>query len=87
MKTPPLDGSSIPRALFSCSNKCCAQETSYPADMLYWDGVGSRWVCEFCWDDLPAPTDEDDKLTRGVTLAEYIIGGDFKAVQLLTSRP
>jgi hypothetical protein len=84
---PPANGSAIPRALFSCSNEYCRQEVSYYADQLYWHAAEKRWVCENCWDDLPGPTDDDDRPTRGVTLAEHIIGGDFKAVVLLQNVP
>lgn len=80
---PPRTGSAIPRALFSCSNKYCREEVSYHADQLYWYAQEKRWVCENCWDNLPDPTDEEGRPTRGVTLAEHIIGGDFKAVALL----
>lgn len=82
---PPRNGSAIPRALFSCSNEYCREEVSYHADQLYWYAQEKRWVCENCWDNLPGPTDEDGSPTRGVTLAEHIIGGDFKAVTLLQS--
>lgn len=80
---PSKNGSAIPHALFSCSNKCCREEISYHADQLYWYAQENRWVCENCWEHLPGPTDEDGSPTRGVTLAEHIIGGDFKAVALL----
>ena len=80
---PASDGSAIPRALFSCSNEYCREEVSYHADQLYWHAAEKRWVCENCWDELPGPTDDDGRPTRGITLAEHIIGGDFKAVTLL----
>lgn len=79
----PASGCAVPQALFSCSNEYCRPEVSYPADMLYWFDAEKRWVCEMCWDDLPAPTDDDGKLTRGITLAEYIIGHQLPAVALL----
>lgn len=74
---PASDGSAIPRALFSCSNEYCREEVSYHADQLYWHAAEKRWVCENCWDNL------DGRPPRGITLAEHIIGGDFKAVTLL----
>lgn len=80
---PAADGSAIPRALFPCSNDYCREEVSYHADQLYWHAAEKRWVCENCWDDLPGPTDEEGRPMRGITLAEHIIGGDFKAVALL----
>lgn len=86
MKTeikPESDGFAIPRALFSCSQPGCCEEVSYYADQLYWYAAGKRWVCENCWEDLPAPTNDDDKPTRGITLAEYIIGRELPAVALL----
>ena len=76
-------GSAIPRALFSCSNTYCAEEVSHHADDLYWYAAEQRWVCEQCWDNLPAPTDEAGNPTRGITLAEYIIGRQLPAVALL----
>lgn len=83
---PPADGSSVPRALFSCSSDGCAEEVSYHADQLYWYPNETRWVCEYCWDNLPWIDDEGCSLGRGITLAEHIIGRDFKAVLLLQNQ-
>lgn len=85
IEVPESDGSTIPRALFSCSNDYCREQVSYHAEQLYWYAAENRWVCENCWDDLPVPTDEDVRPTRGMTLAEHIIGGDFNAVMLLSN--
>lgn len=53
-----------PKPLFSCSSKGCADEASYPPEMLWWvtgaqlekwlaesittDPLGSGWFCENC---------------------------------------
>lgn len=76
----------IPRALFSCSEEACRAETVYPADELYWNAIKRRWVCLDCWDVLPPDTNTDGSPTRGVTLAEFLIGGDFKAEVLLKNK-
>jgi hypothetical protein len=80
---PASDGSAIPRALFSCSNECCAEEVSYHADELYWYSQDNRWVCENCWCDLSYITEEDGRPGRGITLADHIIAGSFNAMVLL----
>jgi hypothetical protein len=80
---PPADGSSIPQAVFSCSFACCREEVSYPADMLHWYAQERRWVCDLCWDRLPGIGDDCDIPTKGMSLAEHIIAGGFKAGAML----
>ncbi len=63
---PLPDGSDIPEALYSCSNRYCAQDVSYYADQLYWYARQKRWVCENCFGDLP------DSPKRGIALEGYI---------------
>ena len=44
----PIDR--IPQANFSCANDWCAEQTSFPADMLYWwdggDGMDRGFYCQ-----------------------------------------
>ena len=61
----------IPRVLFSCSDKYCAREVSYHADQLWWYDAERRWVCDCCWEELPAFGD-GVLPQRGLTLDEYI---------------
>lgn len=81
--TPPRCGSSIPQALFSCSQYLCAEEFSYPAEDLYWFDKEKRWVCANCFYSIPEPEDENGKPTRGITLAEHIIKAGLVAEYLL----
>jgi len=54
----------IPESLYSCADKCCAEETSYPADMLYWHETRHGWYCANCFDE--------DGEEKGISLAEEI---------------
>jgi len=62
----------IPRAWFDCSSKWCTEGT-YPADMLHWYALESRWMCDSCWDNLP-PLDEECEIMpeQGISLEEYL---------------
>ena len=32
-----------PSPVYGCADQCCAEEVSYPADMLFWwSGIGAR---------------------------------------------
>ena len=48
----------IPEALYSCGVRFCAEETSYPANMLFWSQRFGRWFCEDCWRDWHADGEE-----------------------------
>lgn len=80
-----------PHALFSCSNKYCQVECSYPADMLYWYEREKRWVCENCWDDLDYENEGEDRPQMGMTLEAYIVQNRLMAAEILhnggTQRP
>ena len=54
----------IPEALYSCGTRACAEETSYPADMLFWSDTKRGWYCEHCF--------EEDGEEKGISLAEEI---------------
>lgn len=41
----------VPEAFYACKNIGCAEQQTYPANMLFWCPVGSNWVCEDCVDD------------------------------------
>jgi len=55
----------IPNALFGCeAGHSCGDNGGYDyialsAAELYWDVAGSRWVCEYCYDDLEEREDWD----------------------------
>ena len=48
----------LPSPSFPCGHQVCAEEASYPPDMLYWfDGNEtelSGWYCEFCLSEMVA---------------------------------
>ncbi len=66
----------IPQAFFACSEAGCAEDTTYPAEMLYWYEPERRWVCENCWENLPPPNPDDDDgplhPPRGESLEAYL---------------
>ena len=59
-----MDVKAIPEALYSCGTRVCAEETSYPADMLFWSDTKRGWYCENCF--------EEDGEEKGISLAEEI---------------
>jgi hypothetical protein len=77
----------IPEALFSCSNQYCAEETTYPAEMLYWYEQECRWVCDNCWDDLPPLNEECDMPEKGETLQDYLDRHNVQRAEILKGRP
>ena len=38
----------IPKPLYPCAHPECAQEVSYPAEMLRWSNGKLGWYCESC---------------------------------------
>jgi hypothetical protein len=57
----------IPQALYSCCNKWCAEEHSFPASDLNWCEEEKGWMCGDCFcDEMPAET------VRGITLADNL---------------
>jgi len=51
------------KAFFACDNTHCADECTYPADMLFWCQEEKAWLCEQCADYAD--------LTKGISLAEW----------------
>lgn len=47
------------RPLFGCRREMCAQEVSYPADMLAEHPDGGP-ICDMCWDEDPARHRDED---------------------------
>jgi hypothetical protein len=76
----------IPEALFSCSNQDCAEETTYPADMLNWYEEECRWVCDNCWDELPVLNEECDMPEKGETLENYLNSCCIQRDEILKGR-
>jgi hypothetical protein len=76
----------IPQALFSCSEEGCREETTYPADMLNWYEQESRWVCDNCWDELPALNEECDMPEKGETLENYLNSCCIQRDEILKGR-
>lgn len=59
-----------PKPLYSCS--VCREDCSCEAEDLFWYAAESRWVCENCWDELPAINDGEDSPKKGLSLKEYL---------------
>jgi hypothetical protein len=76
----------IPQALFSCSEEGCREETTYPAEMLYWYEQESRWVCFCCWDDLPPLNEECDMPEKGETLENYLVRENVQRDEVLKGK-
>lgn len=49
-----IDKNNNPAPLFPCRNRGCAEEVSYPADMLAMHPEGGV-VCQACWDNEQWP--------------------------------
>ena len=58
-----------PQAVYGCAFRGCAEQVSYPPDMLIWHGGedNSGFYCEYCWDIWPLVDHE-----QGVSLAEFL---------------
>jgi hypothetical protein len=69
----PCSALPIPRASYPCLNRFCAEEVSYPPDMLFWvdDGETRGWLCENCWDEHD--WNEDEIPPKGISLEKEII--------------
>lgn len=67
----------LPIALFSCGNKFCADECSYHADQLCWSDSSQKWICDFCWENLPEGT------KKGIRLDKRIASLNLPATALL----
>jgi hypothetical protein len=50
----------IPPAGYPCVHDHCAEQVSYPPDMLFWmdDGETSGWMCDNCWYEHDWPGEE-----------------------------
>ena len=68
--------SKIPEPVYPCAVEGCAEEHSFPPNMLrYWkpkvDSMPADFYCEFCYEEL-VWWDDDPKDDRGPTLEEVI---------------
>ena len=76
----------LPRTNFSCTDRRCAEEVSYPADMMYWwpgrDGYPAGWYCEYCMEEMAPPGVEWGDFTD---LDKYLTGqaDNLSAIQLV----
>ena len=68
-----------PRALVACACDGCAEQQTYPVDMLHWldgdnieGGDEPGWYCENCYDELWVPEHEHQEFDRGETLAAFM---------------
>lgn len=66
---------------YSCSQEGCAEECSYPADML--NMYEGEPVCEGCWDDMPIVIKEgsDDCVYWG-ELEKFVPAHEIKIAEL-----
>ena len=74
----PWENAPLPRPVYGCSNSYCAEEVSYPADMLiWWDGneklaFKPGWYCTSCLDQDMGYEYCERKNELGVPLSEEI---------------
>jgi hypothetical protein len=63
----------IPRAIYPCLHEHCAEQVSYPPDMLFWadDGETRGWLCDNCWDEHD--WNEGEIPPKGISLEKEII--------------
>ena len=63
----------IPTALYGCGFEYCAEDVSYPPDMLFWhhggNGVGAGFYCASCWRN----TDDLWEIERSGPSLDYVI--------------
>ena len=75
-KRPPTTAD-IPTAVYGCGFECCAEDVSYPADMLFWhdggEGAPAGFYCSECWHNH---ADLYDVERSGPSLAEVIAKGE-----------
>ena len=77
-KTPqkqsnPIANLTLPKASYSCLHEYCAEQVTYPPEMLYWvnDGNIKGWLCENCWEEND--WNENEIPTKGISLKEEMI--------------
>jgi len=61
----------MPKALYSCSEACCEGRAYYP-DELDWYREGQRWVCDYCWGDLPKINGDGEMPVPGINMEAYL---------------
>lgn len=63
----------LPEPSYPCLNQFCADEVSYPPDMLFWvdDGETRGWMCDNCWDQHD--WNDDEVPQKGISLEKEII--------------
>ena len=59
----PWEAAPFPEAVYGCADSGCAEEMSYPPEMIYWVDAyiegstgDSGWYCENCLDNNGYPT-------------------------------
>ena len=67
----------VPEAVYGCKLPSCAEEVSYPAEMLYWHGgsnlIAAGFYCEMCWQhDVYDLADYE----RGIGLDEFMVAAE-----------
>ena len=72
----PTDPLPIPAPLYPCGIAACADNYSYPADLLHWSHTHAKWVCADCW------SDNHSGEPRGISLAD-----EMKRQRLTTTTP
>lgn len=62
----PSSGAEFPRALFSCAEEVCSEESSFHADEIYWIPSEGKWMCWHC-------TSYHDSPERGISLEKWLL--------------
>jgi hypothetical protein len=60
----------VPEALYSCGCKGCAEQVSYPADMLWWSERRKNWHCDSCWWEFQSCEEKPEE--KGISLKDYL---------------
>jgi len=79
-KGSPKDSFAEPEPMYSCSVRGCAEEVSYPVDMLkVHDG---KVICEGCWDCADAVLNEDDDPISWYELEAFVPAASRRIAEL-----
>jgi len=81
MTDTPKESFKEPEPMYSCSVRGCAEEVSYPADMLRVHG--SKAICEGCWDCADAVLNEDEDPIFWHELESFVPAADRRMSDLM----
>lgn len=80
----------VPWMGWSCRSEPCAEEHSYPSEMLYWwagsDEWPAGWYCENDYMDIEMGDDYPDSSWARDSLYHYLEGLDFEQLRAVVLR-